>query len=319
MIPVSILIPVRNESANIEDCLESVRWSDDVVVVDSNSTDDTCSKAARLGATVIQFQYQRGGLKKKNWALRNAPFRHDWVLILDADERVLPGLVPEISEALQSDYHKRVGYYVNRRFFFLGRWIRHAGYFPSWNLRLLKRGYGEYEVIPDWCQNTGDNEVHEHIQLRGEAGYLHTPLDHFAYPTISSFVEKHNRYSSWEALVRSDYLRLSEDRSGIAPHLRIRRIIKALGRRAPMADVLRFLYHYFWRLGFLDGREGYILCRLLAEYELLIYAKSIEASSGNNLHGGKLDTVSPVLQVSEEIELFRTQVTSAEDRGVRNS
>ncbi len=270
---VSVLIPVLNESSNIEECLKSVHWSDDVVVVDSGSIDQTQEKARNVGARVVEFTYTPGGLKKKNWALENVSFKHAWILILDADERITPELAAEIREVTSSDAGHS-GYYINRRFMFMGRWIRHSGYYPSWNLRLFQHGRARYEFIPDCGTDTGDNEVHEHMLLDGSAGFLKKPMDHFAFPDIRTFVEKHNRYSNWEARVGREYLA----RAGpIAPHLRTRRLLKRAARSLPFAHRLRFLYHYILRLGVLDGREGYVLCRLLAEYEFLIWAKSIEA------------------------------------------
>lgn len=273
---VSVLVPARNERCNIEGCLRSVAWCDDVVVVDSASTDGTAELAAALGARVVQFQYLRGGLKKKNWALANVEFKHEWVFILDADERMTDDLTREIHDALRGPEVPYAGYYVNRRTYFLGRWIRHGGYYPSWNLRLMKLRLASYEVVPDFSGDTGDNEVHEHVLLSGAAGYLSAPLDHHAFPSIAVFVEKHNRYSSWEAGV--DWPpEPGRSRAGdIAPHLRLRRTLMGIARRLPFSDLARFMYHYGLRLGFLDGREGYIFCRLLAEYEFLTAAKRFE-------------------------------------------
>ena len=199
---VSVLIPAKNEAENIRACLASVAWADEAVVVDSQSSDGTAERAAQSGARVVQFHYVPGGPKKKNWALRNVDFRNEWILILDADERVTPRLAEEIISIIPDGGCECSGFYINRRFYFAGKWIRHAGYYPSWNLRLLRRGAGEYETVPDPTGQTGDNEVHEHILLKGKAGWLREPLDHYAYPDIFTFVEKHNRYSTWEALVQ---------------------------------------------------------------------------------------------------------------------
>jgi glycosyltransferase involved in cell wall biosynthesis len=276
-IPVSVLIPVLNERRNIADCLRSVEWSDDVVVVDSGSTDGTDEVARSLGARVVQFQYTRGGPKKKNWALENVAFRHDWILIVDADERITEELAAEIARVTAEEPAPLAGYYISRRFYFLGRWIRHAGYFPSWNLRLLRKGRGRYEPVPDWSGGAGDNEVHEHVLLDGAAGRLKHPMDHYAYPSITAFVEKHNRYSTWEAQAGEPYLSAGEAAGRMARHLRARRRLKRIGRRLPCSHWLRFLYHYVIKLGFLDGVPGYVLCHLLAEYEFQIWAKGLES------------------------------------------
>ena len=274
-VPVSVLIPAKNEQDNIGDCVRSVAWSDDVVVVDSRSTDETCLRASRLGARIVQFEYTPGGLKKKNWALKNVDFKYEWILILDADERVTPPLAAEIAQVVCQPSNPCVGYYINRRFYFLGRWIRHAGYWPSWNLRLLRRGFGEYEFVPDPSPQGGDNEVHEHVILRGPAGWLRECIEHYAYPDVRTFVEKHCRYAAWEARVSDSYL-LGNGVTHLPWALRARRFAKRIARKTPFADLWRFVYHYILKGGFLDGAAGYVFCRLLAEYEFLILAHTIE-------------------------------------------
>jgi len=275
--PVSVLIPAFNEAANIEACIRSVQWAAEIIVVDSGSTDKTCELASQLGARMVRFSYVPGGLKKKNWALQNLDFKHDWILILDADERITPRLAEEICRAASSDPGEVVGFYINRRFYFLNHWIRHAGYYPSWNLRLLRRGFGAYEQVPDPESVAGDNEVHEHVLLKGKAAFLSEPMDHFAFPSVYVFIEKHNRYSSWEARAGRRCLEPPGSAGRMAWHLAFRRLLKRLGRSLPLSEVLRFVFHYFIKLGFLDGKEGYLFCRLLAEYEFLIWAKSIES------------------------------------------
>jgi glycosyltransferase involved in cell wall biosynthesis len=267
------LIPVKNEADHIDACIRSVGWADEVVVVDSGSTDGTVERARALGARVLRFAYVPGGPKKKNWALDTVDFRNDWILILDADERITAPLAAEIATAVSRATPEHAGYYLNRRLFFLGRWIRHAGYYPSWNLRLFRHGAGRYEQIADFDPANGDNEVHEHVLLRGSAGYLDSPMDHYAYSGIQAFVDKHNRYSSWESQVGGRYLAPKVGSARMAPHLRFRRAAKRLARALPFPDFARFAFHYILRGGFLDGIEGYIFCRLLAEYEFLIWAK----------------------------------------------
>jgi len=270
---VSVLIPAQNEAAHIADCIRSVAWTDEVVVVDSGSTDGTAEIARKCGATVVPFVYVPGGPKKKNWSLESLEFRNRWILILDADERITAPLAGEIETVVEQPTPRHAGYYINRRLFFLGRWIRHAGYYPSWNLRLIQRGMGRYERIPDPDPANGDNEVHEHVLLDGSAGYLKEPMDHFAYSGIGSFVEKHNRYSSWEAQAGRWYLDPQPGHGSMAVHLRLRRAAKRIARTLPFPDLARFVFHYVLQAGFLDGAEGYIFCRLLAEYEFLIWAK----------------------------------------------
>lgn len=278
-LPISVLVPTKNEAGNLRECLGTVSFVDEIVVVDSQSTDGTQEIAAEFGASVVQFHWNGEFPRKKNWALANVPWRHDWVLIVDADERITPELEEEVRRAIQQNDVD--GFYLNRRFWFLGGWINHCGYFPSWNLRLFRHRLGRYERAESGGGNSsGDNEVHEHVVLEGRAAYLKAPMEHYAYPDIATFVEKHNRYSTWEARVSDTFYRGSSDgninaRLSGTP-LERKRWLKLAFRRAPLRPMLRFLYHYLWRHGFRDGYRGWILCRLLARYEFLCVAKEWE-------------------------------------------
>src|SRR3954454_16391159 len=203
--PVSVLVPVKNEAENLGRCLPALAWADEVFVVDSQSTDDTVLVAEAHGATVVQFDFNGVYPKKKNWALENLPFRNEWVLIVDADEVVVPELATEIAERTAAD--EADGFYLNMKYFFLGRRIRHCGYAEAWNLRLFKHALGRYEKMPVAPgSRTGDNEAHEHVELDGRALRLRHELDHHASPTIATWVEKHNRYAVWEAEMYERFL-----------------------------------------------------------------------------------------------------------------
>ncbi len=272
-VPVSVVVPVKNESANIRDCLEHLRWAREVFVVDSASTDDTCDIATSMGAAVVQFKWDGRYPKKKNWAIENLPFTTDWILIVDADEHIVPELAQEIAQTIAAPGDK-AGFYINRKFIFLGSWIRHCGYYPSWNLRLLRRGRGRYERISDSADTrSGDNEVHEHVICEGPTGSLRHDMLHYAFPTIDVFMEKHNRYSNWEALVQYENLRGGLPRNFFGHELERRRFMKSVASKLPFRPTLRFIYAYCLRAGFLDGRRGFTFCRLLAAYEFLCVAK----------------------------------------------
>ncbi|MFQ3577590.1 MAG: glycosyltransferase family 2 protein, partial [Verrucomicrobiia bacterium] len=199
-VPVSILIPAKNEEANLARCLASVNWADEVFVVDSASTDATARIAQEHGARVVQFRFNGKWPKKKNWALEHLPFRNEWVFILDADEVLPAAAEQEFREVIESDGGGHVGFWINRRFMFMGRWLRHS-YYPNWNLRLFKHRKGRYEKITEEETFSGDNEVHEHIVVEGTTARLACEMDHYAFPTVEVFIEKHNRYSNWEARV----------------------------------------------------------------------------------------------------------------------
>jgi glycosyltransferase involved in cell wall biosynthesis len=276
--PLSVLVPVKNEAANLAGCLASVSFAREIVVVDSGSTDATQAIAAAAGARVVRFVWDRRLPRKKNWALENVPWQHEWVLIVDADERITLELEAEIREAIRRPDVD--GFYLNRRFWFLDGWINHCGYFPSWNLRLFRHRLGRYEQIEIGDNiSSGDNEVHEHVLLKGRAEYLSSPMEHYAFPDIATFVEKHNRYSSWEAAASVKLNAANGESLRPTPFgttLERKRWLRKLGTKVPFRPSLRFLYHYAWKQGFRDGYRGWLLCRLLARYERMIVLKERE-------------------------------------------
>jgi len=271
---ISVLIPVRNEAGNIAACMESVGWADEIIVVDSGSSDGTAGLAKGNGARVVQFQWNGAFPKKKNWALETVAWKNEWVLILDADERVTAELASEIRAELENP--RADGYFINRRFMFLGKWIRHCGYYPSWNLRLFRHQLGRYERVQTSDTTCGDNEVHEHVVLSGASAHLKNDMLHYAYPDIYTWMEKHNRYSNWEAEVEFRGDQAGAPNARIGKGLSARRRLRVWSRRLPFRPSLRFLYSYVLKRGFLDGREGYMFCRLLATYEMLNVFKARE-------------------------------------------
>ena len=262
-VPLSIIIPVFNEENNLPHCLHSIRWAEKIYVVDSGSTDRTSQIAKEYGAEFIEFHFNGTWPKKKNWALDTIPFPHEWVFILDADETLPPEAEEEFRKIVTCAHPPYEGYWINRRFFFMGKCLRHS-YFPNWNLRLFKHRLGRYEKLTVENTHSGDNEVHEHIALKGKTSYLKSVMNHYAFPSIATFVEKHNRYSNWEARVT-----LSKTNT----HRNLKRRLRWISFLFP---TLRFLYIYIWQRGFLDGRHGYYFARLHAFYEFLNNAKTYE-------------------------------------------
>ncbi|PAW68648.1 MAG: glycosyltransferase [Opitutia bacterium Tous-C1TDCM] len=274
--PISILIPARNERANLRACLESCRFAAEVVVVDSGSTDGTPDIAREFGATVVDFKWDGRFPKKKNWALAHVPWRHEWVFILDADERITPELAEELRRTVAAPEHD--GYFVNRRFWFIDGWLKHSGYYPSWNIRFFRHRLGRFEQFSGAdASGSGDNEVHEHVVFTGKLGRLRHDMDHFAFPTIDIWVEKHNRYANWEArLLASPAGADAANTAPLDPSLARKRRLKVLAARLPFRPTLRFFYHYVLRRGFLDGYRGFVFCRLMGFYEFLSTAKAAE-------------------------------------------
>lgn len=303
-IPVSVLIPAKNEELNLPACLESVSRADEVFVVDSQSSDRSIEIAKNYGAKVEQFYFNGRWPKKKNWALENLPFRNDWVLIVDCDERITPELWDEIATAIQNPEYN--GYYLNRRVYFLGKWIRYGGRYPDWNLRLFRHKLGRYENLnTEDIQNTGDNEVHEHVILEGQVGYLKNDMLHIDFRDIYQWLARHNRYSNWEARVYWNLLRGQEETGTIGANLfgdavQRKRFLKKIWVRLPFKPTLRFILIYILRLGFLDGKAGYIYARLMSQYEYHIGVKLYELKTfGGRLNVNPQPPVTPTPTVSQ--------------------
>ena len=279
-IPVSVLIPAKNEELNLPACLGSLQQADEIFVIDSQSSDRSVEISESYGAKVIQFHFNGSWPKKKNWSLENLPFSHEWVLIVDCDERITPELWTEIAAKIQTPEYD--GYYLNRKVYFLGKWIRYGGKYPDWNLRLFKHKLGRYENLnTESIPNTGDNEVHEHVILEGKVGYLDNDMLHIDFRDIYHWLARHNRYSNWEARVYYNFLTGKGDDGTIGANLfgdsvQRKRFLKKIWVQLPFKPFLRFVLFYFLRLGFLDGRAGYIYARLLSQYEYQIGVKLYE-------------------------------------------
>ena len=267
--PVSVLIPTLNEEKNLPECLDSVGWADEVFVVDSYSTDRTLEIARAAGATVVQHAFESYSAQK-NWALEQLPFRNDWVLIVDADERVTSELRCEIEQTLPTSAYD--GYYLNRRVIFLDTWVRHAGWYPSWNLRLFRHRLGRYD----------NREVHEHVVLNGRVAYLRHDLLHHDRRGLEAFIARHNQYSSLEARARFKAEGDAADRARLpvsllaSPVQRKRFVRERVWPRVPAKPLMLFVYMYVLRRGFLDGRAGLALCVFHAFQEFMVGLKLAE-------------------------------------------
>lgn len=259
---LSLCIITLNEEANLGRTLASVKKiADEIIVVDSGSTDKTVSIAESYGAKVFTEAW-KGFAAQKNSALSKAGC--DWVLSLDADEEVSAELASSIATVLQREKTSPQydAYTMNRRNMYLGKWIRHAGYYPDPKMRLVKRELAEFEL----------RAVHEDMKKLPRTGHLEGDLIHHAYPTLESFIEHANRYSSLGA-----GMVVEQGKAGFS-------LINVVLR-----PLVRFIYMYFFRLGFLDGREGLLVLMTHASYVSWKYAKAWEmsrviGSSGTGQH-----------------------------------
>jgi len=277
-VPVTVVICARNEEENLPEALASVRWAEAVVVVDSRSPDRTAEIALGAGAEVVQFDYPGHGPKKQQWALENLAFRTEWMLFLAADERIPPELRSEISDAVRDG--DADGYCLDREFWFLGRPLR--CFRPNWTLRLFKHRLARLENLGlNDLPGTGDLEVHEHVVLDGgRVGFLRSPLRHDDDRSLAAWLERHNRYTTWEAHL---YRRFRGEPVGVGPlgflrldPVRRKRVLRRIWVRLPCRPLLRFVVWYGLRRGFLDGPQGFFFCALMAWYELTISAKLYE-------------------------------------------
>ena len=253
---LSVVIITKNEEANIGRTLESVQWADERIIVDSGSTDLTIALARRHGAKVFEEEW-KGYAAQKNSAIAKAS--SEWVLSLDADEQVSPELAENIRHITRSGGPLTAsGYFMARRNFFLGRWIRHGGFYPDRKLRLFRRGSGEFS----------ERAVHENMRVNGATAAISGDLIHNAYPTLTGYIDTMNRYSTLAAEVLIRERRVKSSLMWFFVNVRLR-------------PVLNFIWNCFFRGGFLDGREGFLLHWYHNVYVSWKYAKAWESFRRN--------------------------------------
>jgi len=280
-VPVSVLIPTKNEEANIAKCLDSVSWAGEIFVVDSNSSDRTAEIARHKGAKVIPFSWNGTGPKKYNWALENLPWRYEWVLVVDADEEVTPGLAKEIAATLAREPSSG-GFLARFDYFLFGKRIRHGD--PLIKPVLFKHRFTRYEKLDVPEVKEYDIEVHEQPIVRGPVGKLKSRMVHRDWVSLRHHFERHNIYSDWEALLRTRY----RDRSVadelpprvLGSPIQRRRFFKRLFLNLPGKPLIYFFYGFVVRLGFLDGRAGFTYNALKAIYWYQISLKEYEIGIG---------------------------------------
>jgi glycosyltransferase involved in cell wall biosynthesis len=250
---LTVIVPTYNEEQNIEQCLESIKWADEIFVVDSFSKDKTIEIASKFTKKIIQHEYINSATQK-NWAIPQSS--NEWLMIVDSDERVTPELKDEIIKILSSD-NLLDGYYIPRVNTFLGKEIKHCGWSKTgdYNLRLFKRDKGRYE----------NKHVHADIILDGKAGYIKSPFTHNSFPDLTKYVEKLNIYTDWAA-----------------------KDLCQKGRKIGLFMILSrpigtFFKMYLLKLGFLDGYHGFLLSMLSAFYVFIKFSKA------RNLQNKKLN------------------------------
>jgi glycosyltransferase involved in cell wall biosynthesis len=275
-LPVSVIIPVRNEARNLPRCLESLRDVAEVYVVDSESSDDTAEVARSHGAKVVQFHYAGGWPKKRQWAMDNLPLAQDWILLVDADEALTPELAQEIRTAIEDPQFD--GYHIALEQYFLGRRLRHCGA-RLYKLSFFRRGKGRFECrLKDQDISMADMEIHEHVVVPGKTATLKNSLVHHNVESLSRYIQKHDEYSNWEARV---WLQGEAGYRDLPPSLfgtqaQRRRWLKKKFQALPGSPVALFFYRYLLCLGFLDGVPGLVYCGFQAVQLFHVKAKVYE-------------------------------------------
>ncbi len=247
---LSVITLTKNEEHNIGECLAGIRWADELIVIDSGSVDRTVERARVVADNILITEWKGYGATK-NEGLKRA--KGDWILWLDADERVPPELAEEIRSVIASRPDGAVAYNVARRAFFLGKWIRHSGWYPGRVTRLFRRGSASFS----------ESHVHEHLKVNGETGNLRNDLLHYTDPNLYHYFAKFNTYTS---LAARDLCERGEKFSTSSVIVR---------------PIFMFVRMYLLRRGFLDGVHGFLLALCSSAYVFVKYAKLWEIRKSN--------------------------------------
>jgi glycosyltransferase involved in cell wall biosynthesis len=265
---ISAIILTKNEENDLPKCLESLRWCDDVHVVDSGSTDQTLNIARKFGASISENPFVSFGTQR-NWALDHCAIKHPWVLFFDADEVANPEFVSAMRKAVAGAPATTAGFYCCWKLIYQGRWLKRCDSFPKWQFRIARNGFARFI---DFGHGQKEGEV------KGTIEYLRAPYDHYGLSKgIGPWLDRHNRYATLEAAAR-----LSAEinwRDAFSRHGSVRnKALKPIVSRMPGWPLLRFFITYVLFLGFLEGKPGFIYCANLSYYEFLIRLKMREAT-----------------------------------------
>jgi glycosyltransferase involved in cell wall biosynthesis len=263
---ISAVVLTKNEETNIVRCLNSLQWCQDIVILDSGSEDGTVMRAENLGAKIFtNIQPPPFNIaKQRNWALNNCQLQGKWVLFVDADETIPPDLAREIQRVCNDQNAIYNAFELTPRYLFLGKWLKRTQGYPNWHPRLVKLGEVSF---------TGG--VWEHFNPEAKIGRIDVPYDHFANSKgFSDWLERHDRYSTWDAQHIVDFLETNQSQSlGTDRKLKLRMLAAKLWPFRPLA---RFVQMYFIRLGFTEGITALIFCLLYGMYEFMTVIKIIE-------------------------------------------
>ena len=267
-IPITVIVSVKNEALNLPSCLGKIQRFAQIIVVDSGSTDATITIAEEMNAEVLQFKWNGKYPKKRNWTLKNAIIKNEWVLFLDADEFVSEAFVSEVGAKIMNT--NCTGFTLQFENYFMGRKLRYGyGFYKN---ALFKKSNGVYEKIEEDLWSHLDMEVHEHPIIDGEIGIIKAKIVHKDFKSLEHYIGKHNAYSSWEA---HRYLQVKQLKK---TELSLNQKIKYGLLNTGFLPLVYFIGAYILKLGFLDGKEGFYLARFKAHYFFQIQTKIKEIS-----------------------------------------
>lgn len=266
-VPVTVMIFTLNEEIHLPTCLASIERFDDIIVVDSYSTDGTHEICEHAGVTFCQHEFGGFG-SQRNWALKNIGTKYAWVLILDADERVTVELADEIKQKIEKENGDISAYRLKRKFYFWGRWLKYSSLYPTWVVRLIHKDRVRYK-------NRGHGETQE---VDGKIGELKSDLIDENLKGIDEWFDRQNKYSTkdaqYELHLESQPLNYRALLS--SNPLERRNLLKLAAARMPFRGLIYFIYSYIWRRGFLDGKDGFMFCLMRSLYQSTVSVKKYD-------------------------------------------
>lgn len=266
-LPITVIVPVRNEEKNLPTFLPLLKDFDEVLIIDSDSDDATKEIVEKFNYPLIQFQWNGHYPKKRNWTLQNVPIKNEWVFFVDADEFMTEEFMEGLRDAFK-DTRNYVGYWISYNNYFMGKKLNHGD--PIRKLALFKKTAGEYERIDAEDDNKqwgyAGVELHEQPVLEGAIGYIKGNVDHRENRGLEAYIKKHNEFSTWEAY---HYLKDSNSNALCSLHQKVKYALMD----SWCLSYLYFFYIYIIKLGFLDGKAGFVYAQLKKQYFFNIKAK----------------------------------------------
>lgn len=266
---ISAIVLTFDEDRHIRDCLESIKWCEEIWVVDSFSTDRTLEICQEYTTKIVKHPFENFA-KQRNWSLDNLPLSGEWVLLIDADQRITPELRDEIVSRLRQDEGRFAGYYIPKRQYFWGQPLRFGGTSPLYDIELFRKGRGRFQE---------DRIVHECLVLDGKAGFLKQPKIMIAKDSLFEYINRVNWYSNLEAIRMLETGQQLYTTSSVS-YSRKNQVLKFVFKYLPLKPIVNFLFLYIVQQGFRDGYRGFLYAVMQSFYVFASYAKLWELKTG---------------------------------------